>query len=473
MSDTPTPSATKGWLTFAIIAVGVFILGLLSASVLERRQESIRATAVTPMPEWETDNAEWGKVYPRQFASYKEGEDSTTRTRHGGAFPRDYLEDMPQLVVLFAGYGFSKDYLQARGHNNARNDAWETGRLKHADGSHKEKAPATCWTCKSPDVPRLMHEMGVKEFYASRFVDIADEIKHPIGCLDCHDPDTMALRISRPALVEAYERQGKDITKVSHQEMRSLVCAQCHVEYYFKGDGKYLTLPWDGGTSVEDMESYYKERDFGDWTHAISGAHMVKMQHPDYEVYQRGIHAYRNVSCADCHMPYRTEGGIKYTDHHVQSPLLNISNSCAVCHRWSEDEIRGRVETIQDTVARGRLIAEEALCLAHFDIAACKQAGATEAELKLLFDQVIAAQLRWDYVAANNGMGFHAPQECQRILQDATNLAQDCRRACAQVLAKHGYTDDVAYPDYSSKERAQALIGLFAKGEGPSLLAGR
>jgi len=125
------------------------------------------------------------------------------------------------------------------------------------------------------------------------------------------------LKISRPALVEAFERQGKKMEDFSRQEMRSLVCAQCHVEYYFKKESNYLTFPWDKGFSADDMEKYYDEIEFTDWTHKLSKAPMLKAQHPDYELFMTGIHAIRGVSCSDCHMPYKSEGGVKYTDHHI------------------------------------------------------------------------------------------------------------------------------------------------------------
>jgi nitrite reductase (cytochrome c-552) len=99
----------------------------------------------------------------------------------------------------------------------------------------------------------------------------------------------MNLHISRPALIEAFQRQGKDINNVSLQEMRSLVCAQCHVEYYFNkhvAEGvQYLTFPWDKGFSVDSIEAYYDGMDFSDWEHALSKAPMLKAQHPDYELY--------------------------------------------------------------------------------------------------------------------------------------------------------------------------------------------
>jgi len=464
------PSALKGWLVFGAVLVAVLVIGLILATVLERRAEASKGQrTLQPIGAWESDSSKWGVNWPHQYASWKATSVKDTATKHGGSYQHDLLAIDTNNVILFAGYAFSKDYKQARGHFYAVQDVQETGR----DISTK---PGTCWTCKSPDVPRLMAQMGPAKFYDTPAKDLYNEIKTSIGCADCHNPDTMALTITRPALIEAFERQGKDITQSSHQEMRTLVCAQCHVEYYFKkdeakGQKAYLTFPWDKGTGVEDMDAYYDEKQFTDWTHPISGAKMIKMQHPDYEVYTKGIHAYRNVSCADCHMPYKTEGGQKFTDHHVQSPLLNISNSCAVCHRWSEDDIRSRVESIQDKVHHGRLVAEEALCKAHFDIAACKQAGATDEELADVRKTVRKAQLRWDYVAANNGMGFHAPQECQRILADAADMAQQCRVACARILAKHSVTDPVVYPDWSTKEKAQDLIKHFGKdGTPPSLL---
>jgi len=238
----------------------------------------------------------------------------------------------------------------------------------------------------------------------------------------------MKLRISRPALREALAAQGRDPDAIPHQEMRSLVCAQCHSEYYFK-DGTYLTFPWKHGTTIEAMEKFYEEIDFADWTHPTSGARMVKMQHPDYEMYLTGVHAYRGVACADCHMPYRSEGGVKFTDHHVASPLAKAASSCAVCHRWSEAEITARVESIQDKTHEQLQRAEAALVAAHEEIGAAAAAGAAGPAIDTARDLVRRAQMRWDYVAANNGMGFHSPQEAGRILSSAIDLAHQARLA--------------------------------------------
>jgi nitrite reductase (cytochrome c-552) len=169
-------------------------------------------------------------------------------------------------------------------------------------------------------------------------------------------------------------------------------------------------------------------------------------------------------------MPYRTEGGVKYTDHHVQSPLLNIANSCAVCHRWSEDEIRTRVEGIQSKTETAKLAAEDALVKAHFDVAAASQAGATPEDLTSPRKLLRQAQFRWDFISANNGMGFHSPQESMRLLGEAANLAQQARVESARLLARQGVMQPVTYPDISTREKASELVQGFVQGQGVKLL---
>ncbi len=480
------------WVVFGGSLVATSLLGMLIVSIMERRWESKQPyLVVKPVAEWEFRNKVWGDNYPREYETFRKTATKGTRTKFGGSYLRDYLNDDPRQVILFAGYGFSKDFKQARGHMYAVKDIKETGRTTKPNGQDTGM-PATCWTCKSPQVPVLMNQMGIAGFYNGKWKDLKDKIHEPIGCLDCHDPKTMNLRISRPALREAFARQGRDIDKASHQEMRSLVCAQCHVEYYFGNNpgprtdgqtfgakGKYLVFPWDEGFSAESFEKYYGKRpSFYDWKHPISGTRMIKMQHPDWEVYRTGIHAFRGVSCADCHMPYRTEGGVKFTNHHIQSPLLDIASSCGVCHRYGEQSIKSRVYAMQTKHFKLRLEAEDALVHAHFDVAACMEAGATEAELRPLRDLLWRAQMRWDYVSANNGMGFHSPQECVRVLGMAINGAQRVRIMATRLLARRGYTRPVRYPDISDRKKAFAIASAFVAArrssamKPPSLLAG-
>lgn len=447
-----------GWIIFLGAALAVVILGWLATTINERRAERIEARVqfVQPIGEWESDNSKWGVSFPREYNSWERTKLMSENTKYGGSNYRDYLKVEPNMVVMWAGYAFAKGYNQARGHFHAVEDVTETVRIS-------ETSPATCWTCKSPDVPRLINQMGAAKFYASKFDDFRDEIKNPIGCADCHDNKTMALRISRPGLREAFQRQGRNIDNASHQEKRSLVCAQCHVEYYFKGAKEnYLTFPWDDGMMADDFEKYYyKPGAHVDWVHAISGAKMIKMQHPDYELYSQGIHAFRNVSCADCHMPYTTEGGIKYTDHQIRSPLYNKAASCQVCHRWTDDEIRDRVYNIQDKTWQMRQAASETIAAAHLEIGEVMKRGATDAELEKSRDLVSRAQMYWDYIAAANGMGFHAPQESARVLGKATQLGNLSRLETARVLAKYGKLGPVTLPDISTVEKAQAYIKPF------------
>jgi nitrite reductase (cytochrome c-552) len=473
MTEPDAPPQGRRWVgpvVFLLVVVIVVLAGMLATSIMERRWEAQRpAMVLTPIADWQPDNAKWGENYPLEHESYALTAIDTTKTKFGGAFPRDYLEENPDIVTLFAGYGFSKDYLQARGHYHAVTDVTKTQRIK------KPVMAATCWTCKSTDVPRVMAEIGIAKFYASNFHDLKSEITHPIGCQDCHDPKTMNLRITRPALREGFAAMGRDIDKATHQEMRSLVCAQCHVEYYFKNDkaaGKknYLTFPWDKGTSIEAMLEYYEAIDFADWTHPVSKTRMIKAQHPDWELFRTGIHAYRGVSCADCHMPYRTSGGVKFTDHHVQSPLLNIAGSCAVCHRWGEQEIRQRVETIQTKVFAARRQAEAAVVKAHYDVAAGMQARCTEADLAGARRLLRRAQFRWDYIAASNGMGFHSPQESMRLLGEATNEAQQARLIVARLLAAKGISAEPKYPDMSDRKKAWDAATSFADETPPKLV---
>jgi nitrite reductase (cytochrome c-552) len=198
--------------------------------------------------------------------------------------------------------------------------------------------------------------------------------------------------------------------------MRAYVCGQCHVEYYFKGPEKRLTYPWDKGLRGDQILGYYEENGFKDWTHAETGAPTLKAQHPEFEMWNQGVHARSGVACADCHMPYQRVGAMKISDHHVRSPLLNINRACQTCHRWPEDELRARVETIQDRTFEVRNVAMDALVALIADIKSAKTRGASEAELESARGHQRRAQFLLDFIEAENSMGFHADQEAVRIL---------------------------------------------------------
>jgi len=458
--------AWVNWLILLVTVVVVFLLGMLASSITERKAEAtFTYVPKVKINQEEPRNEQWGKNFPREFQSYYQTADTTFRSKYNGNAMIDMLEVDPRLVILWAGYGFSKDYNQGRGHYYAVKDIRNTLRTGAPNTPNEGPMPSTCWSCKSPDVPRVMKRDGIANFYKGKWARLGSEIVNPIGCADCHDSKTMNLRISRPALIEAFKRTGKDITKVSHQEMRSLVCAQCHVEYYFNKKKPvegvpYLTLPWDNGKSVEAMEQYYDEMEFKDWTHKISKAPMLKAQHPGYEIYLTGIHAERGVSCADCHMPYKSEGGIKFTDHKIQSPLNNVANLCQVCHREQTATLIQDVFDRQDKIIENRDKLEELLVRAHVEAGKCWELGATQEQMKDILMGIRHAQWRWDYAAASHGASFHSPVEISRVISTGIDIAQETRIKLARLLIQLGQKDPIPYPDISTKAKAQKYIGL-------------
>ncbi len=450
-----------GWGIFAVTMIAVFVLGLLASSITERRAEiaTLHANKVVEITGINAKNDVWGLNYPREYNTWRKTKDMDFSSKHLGNTPEDVLESRPKMVVLWAGYAFSRDYSAPRGHMHAVDDATNTLRTGTPDADTPDMQPSTCWSCKSPDVPRLMEEMGVAEFYKAAWSMNGSEVVNPIGCADCHEPENMQLSISRPALVEAFERMGRNIEDATPQEMRSLVCAQCHVEYYFNGEGKYLTFPWDGGMTVEAMEEYFDNNNYSDWTHSLSRAPMIKAQHPDYELFVLGPHGQRGLSCADCHMPYRSEGGIKYSDHQVTSPLKNISSTCQTCHRDSEEQLMAYVYEYQDKALEIRNRVETELSKAHILAKAAWDNGATDTAMTSVLALIRQAQWRWDFAVASHGGSFHAPVETQRILAHSLDRSLQAQLEVQKVLHSLG-VNDVDMPDLSTKDKAQSYIGL-------------
>jgi nitrite reductase (cytochrome c-552) len=239
----------------------------------------------------------------------------------------------------------------------------------------------------------------------------------------------MALVITRPAFTNAMAERGIDVSKATRQEMRTYVCAQCHVEYYFKGDSKVLTFPWSKGVSIDAIEEHYDQYGFKDWDHETAGSPMIKIQHPEFEMWSSGIHAESGVACADCHMPYVREGSVKVSDHWVRSPLVHVNESCQTCHKWSEDELTKRIVDIQNKTVGLLTRSEDALSAAIDAIASAKAAGATDEELAAARQLHRSAQLRWDFVKSENSTGFHSPQEAARILAESLDFARQAELA--------------------------------------------
>lgn len=448
----------QGWLLFTLAMAVIFALGVIISYLMERRTEVVnvvynKKTEITGI---EARSSVFAENYLREYKTWVD----TVSTGLNGRISVDMLAQRPEMVVLWAGYAFSKDYSTPRGHMYALQDITRSLRSGAPMSADDGFQPASCWMCKSSDVPRMVATIGVDSFYNNKWAAWGSEIVNPIGCADCHEPKNMELHISRPSLVEAFQRQGRDITQATPQEMRSLVCAQCHSEYYFKGDIKYPTFPWDKGFTVEDMEKYYDETGFTDYIHKLSRAPILKAQHPDYEIFQMGIHGQRGVSCADCHMPYDDEGGVKYSDHHIQNPLAVTERTCQACHRDSKETLCKNVYDRQQKANELRSLLEKELAKAHIEAKFAWDTGATENEMQEVLLLIRQAQWRWDFGVASHGGSFHAPQETMRILGHGLNKAFQARMAINKILVSHGYTDEVPFPDISTKEKAQQYIGL-------------
>ncbi len=441
----------RGRKVIALTAVMAALVAAASTAMLvnifERKQEArnpfYRVVELTDDTE---DPAVWGKNFPMQYDGYRRTVDQV-RTRFGGseAVPRtptqadprsvvaqSRLEEDPRLKTMWAGYAFARDFREERGHAFMLDDQTYTERQIAA------KQPGTCMHCHaSVYVPykklgggNLI--AGFEKMNQMPYSEARKLVTHPVACIDCHDPGTMQLRVTRPGFLEGMRAlkasQGVpnyDVNGMAtRQEMRAFVCGQCHVEYYFKGPEKRLVYPWAKGLKVDDILAYYQEAQHKDWVHAETGAPVLKAQHPEFEMWNQGIHARSGVACADCHMPYKREGALKISDHHVRSPLLNISRSCQTCHKWPEAELQARVELIQERTFRLRNLAMDALMELISDLKAAKDGGASDAQLAAGRDFQRKAQFYLDFVEAENSTGFHAPQEAARILAESINFSR-------------------------------------------------
>ena len=438
----------------ALVTVGLVALLL---NIMERKQEArnpfFRVVELTDDTE---DPALWGKNFPLQYDAYLATVDMQ-RTRFGGseAMPRELdgddpravtsrqkLDLIPQLRRMWAGYAFAVDYREKRGHAYMLEDQIFTKRQDVA------KQPGTCLHCHASTYV-TMKQIGGGDIVAGfemlnqmSYDDAVGHVTRSIACIDCHDAETMQLRITRPAFIEgirslkAWEGVADyDVNKMAtRQEMRTYICAQCHVEYYFHGDEKRLTYPWSRGLRVDDVLAYYDEIGFRDWVHADTGGSMLKAQHPEFELWSQGTHAQAGVACADCHMPYQRVGAMKISDHHVRSPLLNINNACQTCHKVPEQELLDRAERIQERHQALTHRALDALVELIDDITAARAAGASDAQLAAALDYQRKASFYVDFVDAENSSGFHADQESARILAESIDFSRKGKNAARDAV---------------------------------------
>jgi nitrite reductase (cytochrome c-552) len=335
-------------------------------------------------------------------------------TGYGGSLPVQKLDLNPELKVLFAGSGFSKDYKEDRGHEWALTDLKESGRVN-------EKTPAACLVCKTPYVSELYQKSGWA--FASQPLKMYLTEDHPtVSCATCHETGSGKLRVIQPGFVESLQVRKIDFSTLPPGEQKTLTCAQCRVEYYFVPGSNQVVHPLNWGTSAEKMYAYYQTLPGGfksDFTQPVSGAPMLKAQHPDYEEFLDGVHAQAGLSCSDCHMP----GG----SHQIQSPLNSVADSCLKCHKgWTEDKLIDRVRYNQDTIAGLQTQCGQEIARTHQLVGQYMSKLKPEV-LEKARQGLREAQWYWDYVAAANSMGAHNPVGGMKNLATALKKAADVR----------------------------------------------
>ncbi|SNS25041.1 respiratory nitrite reductase (cytochrome ammonia-forming) precursor [Anaerovirgula multivorans] len=359
------------------------------------------------------DAAHWEEEYPMIYESFirtsRMGDFTVEDSTLGGLHPVDYLEKYPNIKILYDGIGFSKEYYAARGHYYSLEDVINTERPKPG---------ASCLACKTADYEKLFVEHG-EDMFALDFHETVQGIENSISCYNCHRNEPgQNIQVTAPHLAVG-------LTKLEQEPPAgTLACAQCHVEYYFNPDTKEVVLPWDNGIEIEDIEAYFEERGFYDWKHPRTGTPLIKVQHPEFEMYTGSIHDRMGVSCADCHMPTVEEEGETYRSHWAKSPLKTVEESCGGCHKDGEaiiaqtEEIQREIDDMQVEVSG--MIVE----LVEDFAAALEERDLEEATVEELWDLHRKAQYRWDFVMVENSTGFHHWEKARKALEEAKEFAQ-------------------------------------------------
>jgi len=480
-----------------VFAVATFVVTGVLISIFEKKQQArVPFVRVQEVDFATVDPAPWGKNWPDQYDSYLLTVDSE-ESEYGGssALTASKLEEDPWLKRLFAGYAFSLDYREARGHAYMLSDQEATKRVTERTQS------GSCLHCHASIVPtyrRLgMEKEGAKDIDAQAlgkqfdwdavhagFVELSamkyqdahaeiaktpgshsdDQKTHPVSCVDCHDPESMELKITRPGFIQGIADLAKSDDPVVHlpsihrwrdgdrsqdynpnvdasrQEMRTFVCAQCHVEYYCASK-ETLFFPWANGLKAENIEAQYDSHkfpdgsEFIDYKHGETGAKTYKAQHPEFELWSQGIHARAGVSCADCHMPFERKGAKKVSSHWVRSPLLSVNRSCQTCHKVEEQELVARVKTIQQRTEDLKQRAAVAMTDMLDAILEAQASGATEEQMAPILALQGKATWRLDFVASENSVGFHADQEAARLLGESIDYSRQATAAALRIRA--------------------------------------
>lgn len=360
------------------------------------------------------DPEEWKEKYPLVYESFMKtstmGDNVTEDSDLGGSHPLDYLKEYPNIAILYEGIGFSKEYYQARGHYYALEDVINISRPKPG---------ASCLACKTAEYEKLNIENG-ENLFSMDFQQTVQDVEFGITCYNCHRNTPGEVKTTSPHFNAAVQKLE------SEPNAGNQACAQCHVEYYFDKESKAVILPWDNGVGIEQIESYYDEMEYADWEHPRTGTPLIKVQHPEFEMYSGSLHDSIKVSCADCHMPNMIENNVEYKSHWATSPLKTPEESCGKCHSNNLNDIVLKVESIQTDIHQKEVEVSDMLVKLTMDFAkAIEDRKLDDESINQLRDLHRKAQYRWDFVFVENSTGFHNEEKATKALDEAKAYAQE------------------------------------------------
>jgi formate-dependent nitrite reductase cytochrome c552 subunit len=431
------------------------------------------------------DQSVCGRCHKQQYDSFiRVNYEAPARKEKGTPTGRSPMQDK-----LLAGHGFTFEHAEPRGHafmvtDQFIVDRFQGGRFQYRDGwkgvdkSGKtwdvltdtgRKLPETamagnptCIQCKTSDHILKWKFMGDRDPKAkwdrgSDVVAVARDTTNPVGCIHCHDPHGTQPRVVRDALIQAIEkepstnifaRNGKtDLKVISFRDGfrkigvmgkvdSRMMCAQCHVEYNCNAGSQ-----WSDGAKVGfgdrrtnhfplknslQLLKHYKELDFYDFRHAVTGARLVKFQHPEAESYAGSVHDRAGVQCHQCHMPQQKgKNGKFFSNHGVVRPRNHVKESCLGCHPDSTAEQKlYQIEAVQNYIRGKMRKAEYWLGQLIDSYAAAQRMGVAESVLSQAREKHEEAHVLWEYWTAENSDGAHNPELARESLAGSISASK-------------------------------------------------
>jgi nitrite reductase (cytochrome c-552) len=415
------------------------------------------------------DSSNFKDKYPFQYERWTASKADTVTG--------DMIEAYPALAILRAGTGgpAGPRLLKLRGHYYSYLDFATMQDSGIPSGGKNDNTSARCLVCHSTLSAAIQDKDGEKVLLSSKWSKYGKDGFHPVGCINCHDPKTMQLRVQPTWLNKMLVKAGKPVFEKAGNDRFSLICAQCHYEGYTKTDTEALPdnpnakvinsfTAWKNGLDLASQEAYLNDgknfennKPHVDLIHPLSKAPIIWSIHPDFEVFKTGVHGKNGVQCTSCHMPKVTEKGIKLTDHKIGNPLNNVQSTCGQCHGTKAETMAAIVKERKQRAETLRVNSMNNLAAAHLEAKKAWEVGASQEEMKPVLAEIRSSYWYWNSLARAAYM--HNPDETFAGFARANDSAQKARLLLKDILVKHGVTN-YQVPEFDTKEKALALLDL-------------